>query len=320
MSVKYQESRIYSLIVGTEDDAVEINNLEMKFKVTKTSSNKDKKNDARVEIYNLTEDRRKDLEEDYVQVSLKVGYVDTDLVELFSGQVINIATKKNGLRDYIHRRENTNIVTVLDIDELYESLNATTVSKIVPAGKTVKDVFQSIVADIPEVTRYEMNGEVIKQQVVDGYPLSGSPRQNLDKLSVEHGVEWQIDQGVLYVSDVDGSFSDDKEGVFLISQASGLIERPEFKNPDARRLNKPKSPTKTKSGKPRKTRKSKKTKPKSNTLRVKILLNPSIVAGSIFKLEFEELTGYYKVDEVVHEGDFRSQEWYSTLQCTEKIE
>jgi hypothetical protein len=43
MTVLYQKNRIYSLIVGTKTDAVEITNLQIKFEVTKTSDNREKK-------------------------------------------------------------------------------------------------------------------------------------------------------------------------------------------------------------------------------------------------------------------------------------
>jgi hypothetical protein len=309
---KYQRNRVYSLIVGKKGDAVEINNLNVKFSVTKTSNNKDKKNKARVEIYNLSDDRRRRLEEENVYVSLRVGYADAlgrgeELTELFSGQVVNIKNTDQEIGKFFTKRQNTNLITVLDIDELFTSLNGKVLSNIVPEGKTVKDVIQAIIQDIPEVTRQEMNGQAILRQVVDGYPLTGTPKQNLDKLSKEYNLEWQIDSGVLYVSDIDGSFSDNRDNVPLIGQMSGLIERPEFINPDSKRIkvagdkDKGKVPAKNK------------------TLRMKILLNPTIIAGSIVKLDFEDLTGYYKVTEVKHEGEYRGNTWYSTLICEERV-
>lgn len=301
-----QRNRVYSLIVGKDDDAVEINNLQMKFKVVKTSNNKDKKNSAQVEIYNLSAERRKKLEDDYIQVVLKVGYSDTDLVQLFSGQVTNISTSKLG--SFLTKRQNTDLVTKLDIDEFYQEVNNTTLNRIVPAGKTLKDVFREIVSGVTGISRQEINGTAVQRQVIDGYPLSGTPRQCLDKLSRECEVEWQIDSGVLYVSDSDGTFTDDRSSVISIGQMSGLIERPEYINEEAKRLRrevKGKAP--------------KNKKPKKNSMRLKILLNPVLIAGSIIHLDFEDLSGYYKVDEVSHEGDFRGNNWYSTLTITERV-
>lgn len=297
-----QKDRVYSLIVGNENGAVEINNLQIRFQVVKTSNNKDKKNSAHVEIFNLKEETRKAFEEDYVRVSLKVGYYHTELVELFAGEVVNISNTKSNIKPFNTRRRSTDLITKLDIDELYSDMNNRVVSHIVPAGQTVGDAISAIVRDIPSVTRQQMNGTAITRQLVDGYPLIGTPRQSLDKISKEYGINWQIDNGVLYVSDHDGTFTDNRNSVPKIGQLSGLIERPEYTNPDRKRLKK----------------KDKKNK-SENTLKFKILLNPTIVAGSIIYLDFENISGYYKVDEVRHEGDFRSDKWESTIICSERI-
>src|SRR5690606_41091522 len=102
-----QKDRVYSLIVGNENGAVEINNLQIRFQVVKTSNNKDKKNSAHVEIFNLKEETRKAFEEDYVRVSLKVGYYHTELVELFAGEVVNISNTKSNIKPFNTRRSNT---------------------------------------------------------------------------------------------------------------------------------------------------------------------------------------------------------------------
>lgn len=306
MAAPYQRGRVYSLIVGTADDAVEINNLQIKFKVEKTSSNKDKKNTAYVEIYNLSEDRRKRLEEDYVQVSLSVGYADTELLPLFQGQVKNITTSK--LNVFLTKRQGTDLVTKLDLDELYTTMNGKNLSAFVPSGETVGSVIRNVIKDIPEITRQEISGEGVKKVLPNGYPVSGTPRQVLDRLSNDYDIEWQLDNGVLYVADSDGTFSEDKDSVFLIGQQSGLIDRPEYINEEAKRLRRQAQGKKTKK------------EPKKNSIRFKMLLNPAIVAGSIIRLDFEPLTGYYKVDEVIQEGDFRGEPWWSTLICTEKID
>lgn len=310
--MKYQRSRIYSLIVGSEDEAVEINNLEIRFKVVKTSSNRDKVNSAYVEIYNLSEEKRKSLEKQYVGVSLKVGYVDTDLKSLFSGQVVNINTKR--IQPILSRRQGSDIITKLEITELFEEMNTPTKTKIVPAGKKIKDVILEITKDMPEITQREIKGKNVERGLPDGYPISGTPRRVLDSLSRDYNIEWQIDQGILYVTDKDKSFTEDMNTVPKYGEMSGLVEKPEYINEDAKRIRATQKATE-KGKEPPKPK-----NPRPNALKFKILLNPTIVAGSIIFLEFGDLTGYYKVDEVTHEGAYRDDEWYSTLICSEKIE
>ena len=309
MAGPIQKDRIYSLIVGTEDDAIEINNLQIKFKVEKASNNKDKKNTAYVEIYNLSEDRRTKLEKDYVQVQLSVGYAHTELVHLFSGQVKNITTSK--LENFLTKRQGTDLVTRLELDELYTEINNSSITGFVPSGSNIRAVIERVIKDIPEVTQRQITGRNVETVLPSGYPLTGTPRQILDRLSHNYDIDWQIDQGILYVADSDGVYSEDKSKVYSIGQNSGLIERPEYINEEAKRLRRAQ---RGKDGS-----KNKK-EPKKNAIRLKILLNPRIVAGSMIYLDFHPQTGYYKVDEVVHEGDFRGNTWYSVLRCTERIE
>lgn len=304
---RVQANRIYSLVVGTQERGIEITNLQIKFTVTKTSSNKDKKNKARVEIFNLSEENQKLLEAKYVTVSLKVGYAsamaeDEEMVTLFSGQVVtNETTRQGTLRS---SRSGADIVTILVIDELYTELNGTMLSKYVPSGRKVKDVILATVEDFQEVARFEINGRGADTEVPDGYPISGSPRQVLDDLSNTYNIEWQIDQNVLYVADSDGTFSDNTEGVYEINDLSGLIGRPEFRSPDS----------KSRSVKKQNEEDSR----DETTIQLSILLNPAITAGSVVKMNWGDMVGYYKVNEVEHVGDYRSSEWKSNLILSSK--
>ena len=304
----FQRDRIYSLIVGTAEDAVEINNLQIKFDVVKTKSNKDKKNTAKVEIYNLSEERRKKLEQDFIQVSLKVGYAHTGLSTLFTGQVVNVSNAK--VKPFLSKKSGADIITTLEITELYEELNGTQVSKLVPAGKTVGDAIREVVKAMPSIGSVQMNGRGINTPLPDGYPLSGNPVHILDRISSDYHIDWQIDNKTLLISDVDGSFENkDKTLVPKIGQMSGLIESPEYVNEEAKRLRREVAG---------KTKKYK--NPKENSLKIKILLNPTIVAGSVFKLEFGEITGFYIVSEVRHKGGYRDNDWYSEILATQKID
>jgi hypothetical protein len=302
-----QKDRIYSLIVGDSQDAIEINGLQIKFKAYKTSNNKDKKNTAFVEIYNLSPERRAKLEQEYVQVSLSVGWAGGELVNLFQGEVKNVTTSK--LDSFLTKRQGTDLVTRLELDELYTQINGKAFSSFVPAGSTIGQVVQRLTATTPEISRVVLNGETVNKMLPDGYPISGTIRQVLDRLSRDYDVEWQIDGGILYVIDSNGTISNEINSVPSVGIFSGLLDRPEYINEEAKRLRK------TIPGKPRNSKKA----PKQNAVKFKILLNPSIVAGSIVYLDFEPISGYYKVDEVTHEGDYRGNPWWSTLICTEKI-
>lgn len=307
MSKGRQVDRVYSLIVGDRDSAVEINNLQMKFTITKSSDNKDNKNKASVEIYNLSEATRNSLEKEFIQVRLDVGYAKLGMVNLFSGQVVNISNSK--VKPFLSRRSGYDIITKLNIDELYTTLNLTHQSKVVPEGSTVKDIILTLIADIPEITRNEINGKNVQRSLPDGFPIHGSPRKVLDRLSITYDLEWQIDGGVLMVSDKYKSYMENTDRVPLIGQMSGLIEAPEFVSNSGRR------------GRDKANRNvGVEGAASRDSLKMKILLNPTLVAGSYIKLDYEDMSGYYKIDTVTHSGDFRGNDWYSELVCSEKID
>lgn len=301
----YQRDRQYSLIVGTLKDAVEINGLQIKFRVNKTSSNKDKKNKADIEIYNLSKEYQVLFEDKYVAVALSVGYEGTGLKRLFAGQAFSVGTRKEG----------ADTITEIEVEELYKELNFKPLSKLVPAGKTVRNVIEELVKLVPEINKSIFNGKNITKTVIDGYPMSGTPRQVLNELSIAYDIDWQIDDSVLFVSDKEDAYTNNTQSAFLIHEQSGLIERPYWdsknvKDPEGRKIE-----TKDSAGKTRK----KTAKIKKKSLKFKVLLNPAIYAGTILKLEYPEMTGFYKVDEVRHSGNFRSNEWYSEVMCSERV-
>lgn len=315
MTVLYQRNRIYSLIVGTETDAVEITNLQIKFEVTKTSDNREKKNSAKVEIYNLSKERQKALEEDYVTVSLRAGYSDLiglsdEIPLLFTGQIVDLKATEDG--NFLTKRSNTDIITTLTIDELFQQLNGRVLSKTIPAGKTVRDALVTIVKEMPEITRQEIKGVGVAREMIDGMSLSGTPRQVLDQIARTFSLKWQIDNNILYVSDIDGTHIENLNNVPKIGQFSGLLEKPMFKSEDVKRI-RLKTRFKTKEDQAKVKRGVNEEKPKKVTLQCRILMNPTIVAGGVVYLDYEDVSGYYKVDEVTHSGDYRGNTWESKL-------
>lgn len=285
----YQLNRQYLLFIGKRGsgEGVELSNFDISFKVSKNSDNKKKPNKAKVTIQNLSEEYQKYVEEPFVEVSLSVGYAGIGLKTLFVGQVTLASTKKDG----------PDIHTTLEVDTLYTTMNHKIITKTVPPGQRVETVIDAIAREIPEVTRTVFSGKNIKKSFVDGYPLTSSPRQALNELSDSFELEWQIDDTTLFISDRGDSYMTDNSKAFLISEQTGLIDRPYFDTIEKQRAKKDQV---------KKGRKG---------LELSILLNPAITAGSIVRIEYGHLTGYYKVENLVHEGATDQDKWITKLQC-----
>lgn len=280
-----QRDRNYLLKVGVPGKQyLEISGLNIQFQVQKSSNNKRKGNHASVSIYNLSEDNKRVLEDDGVVVYLEVGYADTGLHELFSGQVTDIQTDRNG----------EDLVTILTLDSLYSGLNHTLISKLIAPGSTLEELFRRIAKDMPDVTQTKFSGPTLQKKVPDGYPVNGTPRQALTEVCDAYGLEWQIDSGILYITDVGYSFMTNKQA-FVLNEMSGLIERPEVDDVEKKRS------------------KNNQKKPKKDGLKIKCLLNPLIKSGGMIKLEFGEFSGFYKVVNITHNGEIYGNAWTTTL-------
>lgn len=286
MTIIYQKNRAYSLVVGDTrtGEGFEIaNDLNISFDVNKSSSNKDRTNNCVIELYNLSKEKQKWLENEFIGVVLSAGYHDTAIKRLFAGQTTSITTRKNG----------TDTVTQIQLGSGYVELNHVTVSKVVPEGKTIKEVITELSKEIPGVSRTVFNGVNINSKVLDGYPLSGSNREVLDELAKAHELDWQLDDGVLYVHDSSGASTNDLNTAFVISRTTGMVNRPYAVSGDVRR--------------------TKKDPVKKGGVQVQILLNPEIVPGSIVKIEDENFEGYFKVSSLRSYGEWRGQDWYTDL-------
>ena len=291
MAIIYQKNRAYSLIIGDIEtgDGFEITELNISFDVSKSSSNKDKTNSCVIEVYNLSKEKQKLLEKDYIAAVLSAGYHDTAIKRLFAGQVTEATTRKTG----------TDSITQIRMGSSYTELNHSTLSKYVAPGKTYRDVLEEIRKELPGVSRAVYNGTNLNNPVLDGYPLSGTAREMLDEISEAQQVEWHIDDGVLYANDMSGTSTDNLTTSFIINKTTGLIELPYAVSGDRAR--------------------AKKDPVKKTGVQMKILLNPEILPGSIILLEDDNFGGYYKVESTRTYGQWRSNDWYTDLRCSQKI-
>lgn len=286
-----QKDRIYSLVVWDKEtgDGWDIRDLHITFDISKMADNSKKDNTATIEIYNLSRDKQNFLEKEYISAALSVGYVDTGLILLFSGQVVEASTRSSG----------GDVVTTLRIGVAYTELNHKTLNKLIPDGMLVEDVIKEIAGELG-VSQNVVTGVNCKNPVIDGYPISGTPKDVLNEVCNAHDMDWSIDGDTLYVSDATESHTRDLDSVIIISQASGLIERPYL--------------TSSPDGKSRANAKNKK-----KGLQFKCLINPELVAGSLIKLEYEELTGYYRIDAIRAYGGWRDNNWYMDIKLTERV-
>lgn len=282
-----QINRAYELIVGNavSGEGLQINDLQVTFDISKSSSNKDKTNSASIEIYNLSNDNLKLLDVDYPAAVFSAGYRDIGIKRLFAGQVTNVTTRKSG----------TDRITQILMGGAYTNLNHQVLSSLVPPGRDVEQAIKEF-QDALGVSKSVFNGVNIKSKLIYGYPLQGTPKDMLNELSEKYSLDWQIDDDILYVHDNDRGNSEKFEDAYVISKYTGLKENAYRASGDIRR--------------------STKDRAKIQAIQMKIQLNPDIVPGDIILLEDVLFNGYYKVSDLRHSGDWRGQAWDTEIRAT----
>lgn len=280
-----QRNRQYRLTIGDykTGNGLLIEDLQVTFDISKSTNNKNRTNSATIEVYNLSEESLKVLDTDYPAAVFEAGYLDTGGPKrLFAGQVTNVSTRKSG----------TDIVCQITMGSGYTELNHETLSDVVPPGNNVQDAIEKLRKAIG-ADRGVYNGTNLNNEIIYGYPLSGTPKEMLDELAEKYQLDWQLDDGVLYVHDNDRAATEQFQLAYVISPFTGLIERPYRVSGDKRR--------------------SKKDKVKKPGVQLKILLNPEIKAGDIIQIEEGSLKGWYKVDSIRHTGSCRGDNWYTEI-------
>jgi hypothetical protein len=284
-----QRNRKYKLTIGDykTGNGLLIEGLQVSFDISKSSDNTNNSNSASIEVTNLSNQSLKILQTDYPAAVFEVGYESLgNMATLFAGQVVNVSTRKQG----------TERVTQLVMGAGYTELNHSTLQKLVPAGKTVKDVVEELKKSFPNISRGVYNGSNLNSVLINGYSLSGSLRSELDRLSKTYNLEWRLDGDTLYVNNKDRASTENFNTAYVISPSSGLIEIPYYVSGEADRA--PQDPV------------------KKQSVQFSMLINPNVSAGEIIKLEDTEITGWYKVDSIRYSGSWRNGDWLQEVSCS----
>lgn len=283
------KNRRYRLIIGDyqKDEAFEVTSHEMSFDISKTSDNKTSTNSARIEITNLNSEAENLVNTDYAYVQLDVGFGDdSDLKTIYIGQAVNVVTRKS----------NADVVTQMVCGTGYTELNHTSLSKVIPENTTVKEAFELIIRDIPNVDRGVFNGVNINSKITKGYTTNGTVKEVLDKLSDAYKLEWRINDNTFFANDVGKGDTDKYLSAYVVNETTGLIDEPYRTSGDGRKGTA--DETKTKG------------------VQFQMLINPNLTVGNIVKLESQRIEGWFKVDEIRYHGSYRGNDWVQDVLCS----
>lgn len=287
-----KSDRLYTLTVGNYEKGQGIqikDNLRITFDINKTSDHKNNNgNSASIEIYNLNPEQERLLDSHYLEVSLYVGYRNEEGRKLLvSGNVTEHSTIKRG----------TDTITQLIVGDGYVNLTKSRLNAMAGPGQTVEDVIRIITDSMPGVARGSIVGTNLNSPVIQGWRLSGTPKEMLDKLTKAYSLEYNVNNNVLTVTDVNGP--DTKSTVLcpVISSETGMIETP-FRTQKQTKL--PKGDRRIRYG-----------------LQFTVLIDAALVPSTVIKLESGNINGFFRIDSARFSGDSRGNNWYAECQCSE---
>ena len=246
----------------------------------KVNQNEDGKSNAvDVSIYNLTDSTHAKLAKEDQVLQLEAGYEN-------NMSVIAVADITRVIRD----RELPNIITRIECHDGFKTLSDIKLSLSFDAGSTVGQVVRSIANNL--AIDYEPNSQVDLTKVyLNGFSYTGRCGQALDKVANFLGVDWVIQNRVLYFVNKNQAL---QGRAVLLSPASGLIGSP--KNI---------------------IEENKKNGTKRKGYEVQSKLNPKIRPNQPLILKSRDVDGTFKIGNVTIESDTRGAEWKTTAHLWE---
>jgi len=288
--------RKFSLVIGGEDDALDVSELRCTFTVKKTSAQTP--NEAQIRVYNLSSETASKIQKEFTFITLQAGYEDNFAV-IFNGTAKQIKIGRESSTDtYLE-------ILASDGDLAY---NFSVVNTTLAAGSTTSDHIKAAGDSMSEhgVTTGHI-GDTGGTKLARGKVMFGNARDYLRQSSQNSDSDWSIQDGKLQVVPVTGLLP--TQAVVLTAK-TGLIGTPEQTNEgiqakallnplikiDAKVVIDNKSVEEATISENKTTETGQKKEPANK---------PAMIAND----------GEYKVIKVEYNGDTRGVEWYCDIVC-----
>jgi hypothetical protein len=278
---------VASVTIGSPGaGGLKVSDLRIKFSVKKDDG-KDT-NSASIDIFNLSPESRKLIDDIDELVFLSAGYRDGNGEEsVFIGNISNIT----------HLREPPEIVTRIEAQDGAKEILEKKTALSFDAGISGREVLRKALQAFSIPNNLNILSFTDKSYA-HGFSFSGSASKALDKITKFLDLEWSIQSNEIRIIPFDGN---DGSRAALISPLTGMIGSPqEHKFSELKA--KGKSKTNKKPG-----------------WKVESLLQPKIVPGGKVYLESREIpkNSLFTVVNVKHTGDTHSGDWKTVMEVKE---
>lgn len=267
-------------VIPATGSAKRIDGLRIKFNIEKT--NEKTPNDARIEIFNLSDATRSMLEAKNTRVSLAVGYdglAPGGFLGTGLGSSSNVASIFVGnVKKAIHERTGADIITKVDAADGGNRYRNSRLDKGFPPNVKLQAVIDEIQAAM-ELGKGAQEG-VPDKSYANGVAFSGLCREHLTELCRANGLEWSIQDESLQIIPAGRAASN---SLILLTPDTGLV------------------------GHPSKTDKG---------VEFQALIQPELKPGRKVQVDSRTLKGTFKLRKVTHDGDSNEGEFLSKCEAT----
>jgi len=263
-------------------DTITIRNLRIAFQVTKSLSWST--NQASIQVYNLSPEKRAKIKDYADEIRLSAGYAEETGVQLL---FIGDSTQAS------HLYENPDIITSIQCGDGERILNQRTISVSYGERVSARTVIQNVADQVGfNIGYFAPSADVVYK---NGFQDLNLAKNIIDKATKKLGLTWSVQNGNLYILPFQGST---QKTPAIISQNTGMISTPQrytYKRLDLWRAG-----------------------PKQG-YKVKTLLRPEILPGDKVRLVSQriDVDQIFFVDAVKHVGDTWGESWYSDWELVE---
>lgn len=270
--------RKYILDIGQQGGiGIRVQDLHVSFSVEKTDA--EAANTCKIEIWNLSDESLKLLDEKDNIVFLKAGYGDV-LPLIFAGEITTVQTELDG----------ADRCTKLEVTDGRVALRDTTISASINGEVNCKDVYKMIAKAMGSTIDFANDLEF--KILPNGYSFVGKGKTALQKIAYTNGHKWSIQNGIIQVT-LPGKPIETKG--YLLSSKTGLISIPKRVT-----ISEHSDSKETLTG-----------------WQIKYFLNGAIGINDVVQIQSSFVSGYYRVHKLNIDGDSHEGDWICEAEVLE---
>lgn len=261
-----------------------VKDLEIEFVINKVA---DKNlNTSKITITNLSNETYGFINtyaSEAVYIVFKAGYKGKDLIPIFKGMLVGIEDRKEA---EVRR-------TTLYISDGYTSAKEAVTVHTFPPGWPVRGIAERLRNDLGLPYGYYVPSDATTRGY---YPISGSTKEAFAKLANDLGYTFSIQDNA--VDFYPKNYEKPPQATMHINQRSGLVGEVVPVSDSSSSLQGDKiTPT--------------------TGVSFTVLLDGNIKTGNIVYITSRRFQGYFKIEKVRHEGDYRGNTWFTVCQASQ---